>query len=235
MSRCDGLYPVRMARTVFVTGTDTGIGKSIASAALLHAFNQRGIRALGMKPVASGCDVTPDGLRNEDALLLQAAGAVEVEYATINPYALAPPIAPEFAARDAGVAIALPRIVEAHARLASMADRVVVEGVGGWMAPLSATLDQRDVARALDADVVLVVGLRLGCISHARLSARSIVADGLRLAGWIGSTLDPAMPHLDDNVAALHARIDAPCWGVLPFGAPPDPAVLSRALSIGTL
>lgn len=219
-----------MARTFYITGTDTGIGKSIASAALLHALNTHGLRALGMKPVASGCDATPVGLRNEDALLLQAAGAFDVEYATINPYALAPPIAPEFAARDAGVEIALPRIVEAHARLASMADRVVVEGVGGWMAPLSATLEQADVTRAVDADVVLVVGLRLGCISHARLTARAIQAVGMRIAGWIGSTLDPALPHLEDNISALHARIDAPCWGVLPHGMPPDPAVLSAAL-----
>lgn len=221
-----------MTETFYVTGTDTGAGKSIASAALLHAYAAHGIRAAGMKPVASGCERTAAGLRNEDALLLQAAAGNDAPYDTVNPYAFAPAVAPEFAAREAGLEVALPLIRDAHARLAGDAQVVVVEGVGGWMAPLSATLDQCDLARALGADVVLVVGLRLGCISHARLTARAIEADGLRLAGWLGSTLDPDMPRLAENIEALRTRIDAPCLGVLPYRADRDTRGMRDAITL---
>ena len=221
-----------MTDTFYITGTDTGAGKSIASAALLHAYAAHGIRAAGMKPVASGCESTPHGLRNGDALLLQAAAGVDAAYDVVNPYAFAPPVAPEFAAREVGVEVDLARLVDAHARLAGDARVVVVEGVGGWMAPLSATLEQSDVARVLDAEVVLVVGLRLGCISHARLTARAIKDDGLRIAGWIGSTLDPAMPRLAENIEALCERIGAPCLGVLPYRADADARLLCDALTL---
>ena len=215
---------------IFVTGTDTGIGKSVASAALLHAMRARGLRAVGMKPVASGCLDTPDGWRNEDALLLQAAGEPGVPYADINPYALPAPLAPEIAAADAGVQVELAPIRDAFGRLAAQADGVVVEG-GGWAAPLSATLDQADLARALDLPVVLVVGLRLGCQSHARLTARAIEADGLRLAGWIGNAVEPDMDRHDEVVALLARRLPAPCWGCLPHSGNPDPAALARHLT----
>ncbi len=167
----------------YVTGTDTGIGKSVVSAALLCALRTAGRRAVGMKPVASGCELTPQGWRNEDALALQAASDPRPAYEDINPYALPQPLAPELAAADAGVTIALPTIVSAYARLAQQADAVVVEGVGGWAAPISATLDQVDVVQALELPVVMVVGLRLGCINHARLTARAIAADGVAPAG----------------------------------------------------
>lgn len=216
----------------YVTGTDTGAGKSLATASLLHALRARGRRAVGMKPVASGCEATPAGLRNEDALLLQAASDPAPAYADVNPYALPNPLAPELAAADAGVELALAPILAAHARLAAQADCVVVEGVGGWAAPLTATLDQVDLVRALDLPVVLVVGLRLGCINHARLTARAIEADGVRLAGWIASDVDPAMARADDNFRLLHARLPAPCWGRLPHRERPDPAQLAAALRI---
>ena len=216
---------------IFVTGTDTGIGKSVASAALLHAMRARDLRAVGMKPVASGCVETSDGWRNEDALLLQAAGEPGVPYADINPYALPAPLAPEIAAADAGVQVELAPIRDAFGRLAAQADRVVVEGVGGWAAPLSSTLDQADLARALDLPVVLVVGLRLGCQSHARLTARAIEADGLRLVGWIGNAVDPDMARHDEVVALLARRLPVPCWGCLPHSEKPDPAALARHLT----
>lgn len=219
-------------RSVYVTGTDTGIGKSVASAALLHALRARGRRAAGMKPVASGCERTPGGWRNDDARLLQAASKPRPDYADVNPYALPNPLAPELAAADAGVTLALPSILAAHARLAAQADVVVVEGVGGWAAPLSATLDQVDLVRALDLPVLLVVGLRLGCINHARLSARAIAADGARLVGWIANTIDPAMDRCDDVFALLRGRLPMPCWGLLPFAAPPDPQALARHLDV---
>ncbi len=218
---------------IFVTGTDTGIGKSIASASLLHALRSRGLSAVGMKPVASGCLATPEGLRNEDALLLQAASAPTPGYETVNPYALAEPLAPELAARDAGVDIALDVLVDAYRRLAGQADRVVVEGVGGWAAPLSATLDQADLARALGLPVLMVVGLRLGCINHARLTAAAVAASGLELVGWVANEVDPAMQRIDDNVAMLGERLPVPCWGRLPHDPDPSPARLACHLQPG--
>ena len=219
-----------MNRGWFVTGTDTGIGKSLASATLLHALRARGLRAVGMKPLASGCERTPEGLRNEDALLLQAASAPRPDYEDVNPFALPNPLAPELAAADAGIRVTLAPIEAAFARLSSQADAVVVEGVGGWAAPLAADLDQADLARALDLPVVLVVGLRLGCLNHARLTARAIQADGLRLAGWIANDIDPAMERADDNFALLQRRLPVACWGRLPFRDKPDPAQLAALL-----
>jgi dethiobiotin synthetase len=218
---------------MFVTGTDTGVGKTLASCTLLHALRARGLRAVGMKPLASGCEATPDGLRNEDALALQAASNPRPAYDDLNPYALPLPLAPEIAAREAGIEVALAPILAAHARLRAQADVVVVEGVGGWAAPLSGQLDQADLVRALELPVVLVVGLRLGCLNHAYLSVRAILADGCRLAGWIGTGIDPAMARIDDNRALLAARIPAPCLGWLPWQAAPDPAALASRLTAG--
>lgn len=208
-------------RSVFVTGTDTGIGKTVASVALLHALRARGLRAVGMKPVASGCDVTPHGLRNDDALALQAASDPQPAYADVNPLAFADPTTPELAARLDGGRIDLAPLQAAFARLQAMSDVVVVEGAGGWLAPWSPALMQADLVRALDLPVVLVVGLRLGCINHAWLTARAIRADGLHLAGWIGNRIDPAQRHPEANAAILARGIDAPCLGVVPHGADP--------------
>ncbi len=221
---------VAAARGVYVTGTDTGVGKSITTAALLAALNAAGLRAVGMKPVASGSEATPQGLRNADAELLRAHSAGRPDYADVNPYTLAPPIAPHLAAHEAGVTIALPPLRAAYARLAGAADRVLVEGVGGWMAPLGcapwqAGLTQADLAKALDLPVILVVGLRLGCLNHALLSARAIAADGCRLIGWIGNRIDPDMLRAEENLATLRALLPAPCLGVLPHRAGAESAV----------
>jgi dethiobiotin synthetase len=207
---------------IYVTGTDTGIGKTRASTVLLHALRARGLHAVGMKPVASGCERTDTGWRNEDALALQAASDPIPPYDDVNPYALPHPLAPQLAARDAEIAIELDVLRDAHARLRSTADTVVVEGVGGWAAPLSDTLLQADLVRALDLSVVLVVGLRLGCLNHAFLSARAIAADGCRLVGWIGNAIDPDMARRDDNLRLLADGLAAPCWGVLPHAASAD-------------
>lgn len=218
------------SRGLYVTGTDTGVGKTLVSAALLHALRLNNAIALGMKPLASGCDMIDGRLRNEDALMLQRAGAFEAAYEDINPFALRHPLAPELAARDDGVVVSLEPIRDAHARLQAQSDVVVVEGVGGWMAPLSGELMQADLVRALDIPVVLVVGLRLGCLNHAYLSARAIEADGARLVGWIGTGIDPAMSRMQDNLALLAARLHAPCWGVLPHSPSPDPNAMSAHL-----
>ena len=215
-----------MSAGVYVTGTDTGIGKTHASVQLLRALQRRGLRASGMKPVASGCHATPAGLRNEDAEVLIAASNPAPAYGDCNPCALAEPIAPHIAARRRDTEIVLAPLREAYRRIARDADRVVVEGVGGWMAPLSDSLMQADLVRALELPVVLVVGLRLGCISHALLSARAIAADGCRLAGWIANHVDPAMAAVDENIATLRERIDAPLLGVLGHAAAADPAAL---------
>jgi len=217
---------------LYVTGTDTGIGKTVASCALLHALRAGGMRAVGMKPVASGCELVDGELRNSDALALQAASDPRPDYADLNPYALPLPLAPELAARDAGVTIALEPMRAAHARLRAQADVVVVEGVGGWAAPLWSTLDQADLVLALDLPVLLVVGLRLGCLNHAYLTARAIAADGCRLQGWIAVDIDPEMARADDNFALLGQRLPAPCWGRLPHRAVPDPAELLRFLLV---
>jgi dethiobiotin synthetase len=216
----------------YVTGTDTGIGKTHSSVALLHALRAQGLRATGMKPVASGCERIDGEWKNEDALALVAASDPRPAYADCNPFALEHPLAPELAARDAGVEVSLPPILAAHARLAASADAVVVEGVGGWAAPLSANLMQADLVRALGIPVVLVVGLRLGCLNHALLSARAIEADGCRLVGWIANAIDPAMERAGDNIAMLAARLPAPCWGRLPFDPVADAAASARSLHI---
>ena len=221
--------------SLYVTGTDTGIGKTLASCALLHALRRHGLRAVGMKPVASGCERIDGEWKNADALALLDAGDPRVDYADVNPFALEHPLAPELAARDAGIEVALPPILDAHARLAARADALIVEGVGGWAAPLSATLMQADLVRALQLPVLLVVGLRLGCLNHALLSARAIAADGLHLAGWIASHVDPAMERVEDNLAMLRERMPAMCWGVLPHAANPDPAQLALRLRIPVL
>lgn len=219
------------APTVYVTGTDTGVGKTLAAAALVHAARRQGLRAAGMKPVASGCERTPEGWRNGDALMLQAASDPRPRYEDVNPFALPVPTAPQLAARDAGIEVTLESLVAAHARLAAGTDRVVVEGAGGWMAPLADGLEQCALARALDADVVLVVGLRLGCLSHARLTARAIEADGLRLAGWIASAVDPAFERAQEYLGLLRAAIPAPRLGVIPYMANPDPAAAASAIT----
>jgi dethiobiotin synthetase len=221
----------------YVTGTDTGIGKTAVSTGLVLALRADGRRVVGMKPVASGCvDVGQPGdggqWRNSDALALLAVSDPAPAYGDLNPFALPSPIAPELAARDAGVEVTLPPLLAAHARLHALADTVVVEGVGGWAAPLSASLTQAQLVRALDLPVLLVVGLRLGCLNHAILSARAIAADGCRLLGWIGNAIDPDMERREDQRPMLQARIPAPCLGWLPHVAAADPAGFSRLLTI---
>lgn len=210
------------ARGLFITGTDTGVGKTVASVALLHALRMSGKNVVGMKPVASGCVQTPEGWRNEDALALQAASDGAPAYEQVNPFALPEATAPQLAARHAGVAVSLPPMLAAYRQLAARAEMVVVEGVGGWLAPLADGLDQADLMRALGLDdVILVVGMRLGCISHARLSERAIVADGFTLKGWVANTAsgETGYPETtaDDYFQALASAMQAPCIGRLAF------------------
>ena len=205
-----------MIQRLYVTGTDTEVGKTVTSSALVARARLDGRRCAGFKPVASGCEKTADGWRNADALALQAAGEAGIAYDDINPYALPLPQAPEIAAREAGVTLRLDVMLAAAERLASQVDALVVEGVGGWDAPFAEDIEQRDLVRALDLPVVLVVGLRLGCINHARLTARAIRADGCGFVGWIGNRVDPDFAAADDNLAILGRYLEAPCLGVIP-------------------
>lgn len=226
---------VRVDAGVYVTGTDTGVGKTMASCALLRALAATGRRAIGMKPVASGCERIQRSWRNEDALALIEASTVRGNYGDHNPYALPAATAPQLAAHEAGTDVGLPAIVDAYARLLHLADVVVVEGVGGWMAPLADGFEQAELAQALALPVVLVVGLRLGCLSHARLSARAIEADGCRLLGWIGSAVEPEFERRDAYLDLLRDALPVPCLGVLPHAPGASADTMARHLRFGDL
>jgi dethiobiotin synthetase len=221
----------------FVTGTDTNVGKTLISCALLHGFAAQGKRVIGMKPVAAGCDA--DG-QNEDVLLLRASSNVSVSDEQINPYSFAPAIAPHIAARLAGVNIDLAHIVKLYSALARQADVVIVEGAGGFLVPLNDRQDSGDLARQLGLPIILVVGMRLGCLNHAKLTAEAIAARGLVLAGWVANAVDGAMLNengamLEENIAALQQRIAAPMLGVVPCMKLPDTRVAVAHLDLGSL
>lgn len=215
-----------MSRGVFVAGTDTGVGKTRVAAALVYALAQQGWRAVGMKPVASGCPAEAE-LPCEDVQHLLAAGNVSAPLASINPYRFEPPVAPHLAAAAAGIDISLGHIVACYRNLQSLADWVVVEGVGGLLVPLDGQHDTADMAQQLGVPVVLVVGMRLGCINHALLTATVLQQRGLELAGWVASCVTPDMACLEQNVAALQQRIVAPLLGVVPWS--PDATVAESA------
>jgi dethiobiotin synthetase len=214
-----------MMRALFIAGTDTGIGKTHTACTLIHALRATGLNVCGMKPVASGCIETAQGLRNEDALALLAAGSTpSPAYEEINPVALREPLSPHLAAAHEGVTIALRPLHEAYQNLCMRYDVVVVEGVGGWRVPLAPDLLASDIPKDWALPVVLVVGLRLGCLNHALLSAEAIKADGCHLVGWIGNCIDPGMAAIEENIATLRALLPAPCLGILPHGTPPERA-----------
>jgi dethiobiotin synthetase len=212
----------------FITGTDTGVGKTRIACLLLEALAREGRCAIGMKPVASGCRETAAGLRSEDAQSLLAVSGVSADYAEINPYAFVPAMAPHLAARETGIEIRLEKILDNFQHLRQQAPWLVVEGVGGWEVPLGEQLTMAEVARAMRLPVILVVGLRLGCLNHALLTASAIRREGVPLAGWIANQIDPAMTHVDENIAALNERIEAPLLARFPYRSPghhgaPDP------------
>ena len=213
---------------VFVTGTDTGVGKTLFTCALLHAYAKRGLRAVGMKPVAAGAVREHGVLVNEDVTAMRAASNVAAPVELVNPYCFEPPIAPHIAAERQRVAIDAERIASAYAGLAALADRIVVEGAGGFRVPLGRTLDTAQLAQRLALPVVIVVGMRLGCLNHALLTADAVRAAGLRLAGWVANHVDPEMLCAQENVEALEARLEAPLIARIPFERAPDAASLAH-------
>ena len=219
----------------FVTGTDTGVGKTLVSAALLHTCRARGDSAVGMKPVAAGCEQIDGDWRNEDVEALIAASSVAAPRELVNPYLFHAPIAPHIAAADAGVTISAAHIAHCARQLAGLAQSVVVEGAGGFLVPLNDTEDMGDLAQALRLPVVLVVGMRLGCLNHARLTAEAVRARGLTLAGWVANTIDPEMPRLAENLRTLRASLPAPHLGTLPFFQQPDAHAAAACLRLPDL
>ena len=220
-----------MTKGFFVTGTDTGVGKTLVAAAMLHGFAARGLRAVGMKPVAAGCVRFGGRMINEDVVALTAASNVAVPGELINPYCFLPPIAPHLAAEQAGRRISLEVLASAHARLSALADVVVVEGAGGLLVPLNETEDFADLARLLRLPVVMVVGMRLGCLNHALLTALALRARGLELAGWVANSVDPHMAEFDANVSSMRNKLGAPLLGIVPHG-PPAAADAARTLDL---
>ncbi len=211
----------------FIAGTDTGVGKTFIAAALVRHFAQRSLKVVGMKPVAAGCELVDGEWLSEDVQQLRQAANVAAPLALINPYAFEPPIAPHIAAERAGVEIALPSIVQAYQQLSAMAQMVIVEGVGGVRVPLGPQLDTADLAMALGLPVILVVGMRLGCINHALLSVEALQARGLTLAGWVANQVDTDMLAQQENWQALQQRIAAPCIASVQWGARPDFSALA--------
>ena len=209
------------AKGFFITGTDTGVGKTLVAVALTRALVARGLRAAVMKPVAAGGLRTPAGLFNDDALELLAASNVKAPYEDVNPWMLSMPASPHLAARADSVTIGHDRIVAALDRLQAVSDLVVVEGAGGWHAPISATETMADVAGKLALPVILVVGIRLGCLNHALLTRDAIRARGMVFAGWIANQLATTMPLADANIDTLESRFGAAPLGVVPAGTKP--------------
>lgn len=219
----------------FVTGTDTGVGKTLVSSAILRRLAASGLRAVGMKPVAAGLEEIDGTWCNEDVVRLRSAGNVIVPLSMQCHYQLRAPVSPHLAAQQEGVRIEIERILAGFEALAQRADAVVVEGAGGFRVPLGDALDGADLAVALDLPVILVVGMRLGCLNHALLSAEAIRARGVRLAGWVASTIDPHMLALEANLQTLRERLDAPLLGVLPHLPVPDAAAAAHHLDLRPL
>lgn len=225
-----------MRRGVFVTGTDTGVGKTLAACALIHALAARGARPVPMKPIAAGAERDGPRLVNGDTRELLAAAGLGAEWTdAVTPVLLAEPMAPHIAAAREGRTIAFDFLAPALARLDSAGDFLVVEGVGGFRVPLAEGLDTVDLARAVDLPVVLVVGLRLGCLNHALLTADAIHAAGLPFAGWIANAIEPEMPVRDENVEALVQRLDAPLLGRIPHATAPRARAASAGLDVRAL
>jgi dethiobiotin synthetase len=217
---------------LFVTGTDTGVGKTLVACALLHAYAARGLRVVGMKPVAAGAEERNGALINEDVEQLIAASNVQAPRALVNPYCLRLPIAPHIAAAIEKNPIKIKYLQECYDRLRALAQVVIVEGAGGFCVPLNAGETSADLAQRLALPVVLVVGMRLGCLNHALLTAEAIRARGLMLAGWVANQVDAAMPYADDNVVALQARLDAPLLARIAHQSAPAAAAVAMTIDL---
>lgn len=221
----------------FVTGTDTDIGKTLVATALLAAARARGVTTLGLKPVAAGCHDSPEGLRNEDALALQSVSTLmPLPYQEVNPVALPAACSPHIAAREAGRRVTVSQLAGyCRYSLSRRAGLTLIEGAGGWRVPLNDRESLSLLARELQLPVILVVGMRLGCLNTALLTTEAILRDGLRLAGWVANEVDPAMAYLDDNIETLTRLLPAPCLGRLPWRPGQDAEAAAAYLDVASL
>lgn len=222
-------------KTFFVTGTDTDVGKTQITAGLLHLARQQGLSTLGLKPVAAGCEKTEQGLRNQDALLLQAESSVKLAYEQINPVALLEPVSPHIAAQKEKRILSVDRLTGFCRSSLRLADLTLIEGAGGWRVPVNPSETMADLAKSLQLPVILVVGLKLGCINHSLLTIEAIVRDGLTLAAWVANGVDVNMRAANENILSLQQRIPAPCLGVIPFIEQPTPEKIAGYLSLSGL
>lgn len=220
---------------LFITGTDTDVGKTHVACAIVAALKQQGLRAAVMKPVASGCIQTADGLRNDDALKLMSIASVSQAYEQVNPYAFEPAIAPHLAAQQAGVEIQLNEIEKQYFKTAIHADVCVVEGAGGWMVPLNDDETIADLASQLQLPIILVVGMKLGCISHALLTIEQIEREALPVVGWVANQLEPQMERIEENIQTLEQRIPYPLLGVIEHNKNISPEDIAHSLTLPPL
>jgi dethiobiotin synthetase len=218
-----------MKQGYFITGTDTNVGKTYATLVLMHYFKQQGKTVVGMKPVAAGCELYDGQLKNEDALLLQAHASIQVDYDLMNPYSYLLPVSPHIAGIDNPVK--LDKVLTHFTALTALADIVLVEGAGGWYAPINDYQAVSDMAKYLDLPVIMVVAIRLGCINHARLTYQAIQASGLKCAGWLANCTDPEMLKAEENIATIKKLLDTPLLGVLPYQQQADLDELAGKLS----
>ena len=222
-------------RGVFIAGTDTGVGKTLVACALLRGLADLGLRVAGMKPVAAGARLRRGVRYNEDVEQLRAAASVDVPRQVMNPYCFTPPIAPHLAAREAGQTIRMSVIARHYAQIAARCDLVVVEGVGGLLVPLGARLNAAEIPQKLDLPLLLVVGLRLGCLNHTLLTVEAAQRRGLHIAGWIANAVDPLMARRAQNLETLCDRIPAPLLGTMKFAAKPDINGMAKVLDINRI
>jgi len=214
-------------KAFYITGTDTNVGKTLIASGLLVAAKNNGLTTAALKPVAAGCEKTEAGLRNADALLLQSVITQKLDYDQINPYALEAAIAPHIAAQQEKRSLSVDRLAGICRGVLASANFTLIEGAGGWRVPLNARETLADLAKNLDLPVILVVGVRLGCINHALLTFEAIVRDGVAVAGWVANCVDAEMPVLLENIDSLRARLPVPCLGVVPFLKDTSPTIIA--------
>ena len=224
-----------MASSYFITGTDTDVGKTLVAGALMLALQAHGKTVAGFKPVSAGCEITTNGLRNRDAVLLQSLSSVELPYNIVNPYAFEDPVAPHIAADAQGVVMQLSKIHKCYQEIASQVDIVIIEGAGGWLVPFDAENSMAEVASQLTDKVILVTAMRLGCLNHTLLTAQSIMQARMKIAGWVANSVTRNMHGYRENIRSIISRLDCPILGEIHYDEKISSAGISELLDVNSL